>query len=138
LCLLPLVYFGHKPINIFGNGGNITFTPPPPPLLRPTPQVPFIWALPMGLMTAELACAMPVDGGFVLWVHRGLGPFWGHVSGILMTLYAAVDCATYPILAASYLGASGLLPDEVQNNHTVRSSFLVIPFCSRMLYMMDC
>jgi len=80
--------------------------------------VPFVWGLPMGLMAAELACAMPTDGGFVLWVHRGFGPFIGFINGVLVLLSAFVDNAAYPILAVNYLGASGILPDSIQNDHT--------------------
>src|ERR1700675_4486916 len=38
---------------------------------------PLVWSLPTSLMVAELATAMPVEGGFYFWVKRALGPFWG-------------------------------------------------------------
>merc|ERR1711924_179962 len=76
---------------------------------------PFVWGLPMGLMAAELACAMPTDGGVVLWVHRGFGPVVGFINGILVLMLAFVANAAYPILAINYLAASKVLPDEFQH-----------------------
>ena len=38
--------------------------------------VPWLWRLPMALMTAELTAAMPEDGGYVVWVERAFGQFW--------------------------------------------------------------
>ena len=38
--------------------------------------VPWVWSLPMALMTAELTAAMPEDGGYVVWVERAFGQFW--------------------------------------------------------------
>ena len=32
--------------------------------------VPWVWSLPMALMTAELTAAMPEDGGYVVWSAR--------------------------------------------------------------------
>jgi len=85
---------------------------------------PFVWGLPMGLMAAELACAMPTDGGFVLWVYKGFGPFVGFVNGILVLMSAFVDNAAYPILAISYLTNSGLLPDDfVEGPHAHNLQF---------------
>ena len=42
---------------------------------------PLFWSLPTALMVAELATAMPVEGGFYFWVKRALGPFWGFQEG---------------------------------------------------------
>ena len=38
---------------------------------------PLVWSVPVGLMVAELAAAIPAEGGFYVWVRRALGPFWG-------------------------------------------------------------
>ena len=32
--------------------------------------IPWVWALPMALMTAELSTAMPEAGGYIVWIHR--------------------------------------------------------------------
>jgi hypothetical protein len=37
----------------------------------------------MGLAQAELACAMPTDGGFVLWVYKGFGRWRHHLFYIV-------------------------------------------------------
>ena len=56
--------------------------------------VPIVWALPDFLCTAELAAAIPQEGGYVIWVRRALGPFWSFVNGGWSWLYTLVDAAT--------------------------------------------
>ena len=66
--------------------------------------VPLMWSLPTVLMVAELSSAMPVDGGYYVWVKRALGPFWG-VQEVWLTLASSVfDMAIYPTLFVAYLG----------------------------------
>lgn len=65
--------------------------------------VPFVWALPDALTTAELAPAIPEEGGYVIWVRRAMGPFWGFVNGWWTWMYALVDATLYPVLFATYL-----------------------------------
>ena len=43
---------------------------------------PLLWSIPTALMVSELAAALPCEGGFYVWVRRGLGRFLG-VSGIV-------------------------------------------------------
>lgn len=73
--------------------------------------VPIIWALPAALMTAELASAIPSEGGYYVWVKRALGPFWAACAGWCTWIYSWVDVAIYPGLFAFYtarlLGAMG-------------------------------
>src|ERR1700733_8314519 len=38
---------------------------------------PLLWAAPTAMMVGELASAIPEEGGFYIWVTRGLGKFWG-------------------------------------------------------------
>ena len=38
--------------------------------------VPYIWGLPMAMMTAELSTAVPDSGGYIVWIHRAFGDFW--------------------------------------------------------------
>lgn len=64
---------------------------------------PLVWGLPMGLMSAELACAMPADGGPVLWVAKAYGPMIGFMNGLLHVLGGIVDNALYPIIAVNYV-----------------------------------
>jgi amino acid transporter len=66
--------------------------------------LPFLWSLPTALMVGELASAMPVDGGFYVWVRRAMGPFWGYQEGWLSLAASVFDMAIYPALFVSYLG----------------------------------
>ena len=63
---------------------------------------PIIWSLPTALMVAELATAMPVEGGFYFWVKRACGPFWGFQEGWWSWLTTWVDMAIYPVLFVEY------------------------------------
>ena len=64
---------------------------------------PLIWSLPSALMTAELGSALPVEGGFYIWVTRGLGPRSGFACAIWSLIYALFEVAIYPVLAVSLL-----------------------------------
>jgi amino acid transporter len=66
---------------------------------------PLIWSLPTALMVAELATAMPVEGGFYFWVKKALGPFWGFQEGWWSWLTTWVDMAIYPVLFVDYSSA---------------------------------
>jgi amino acid transporter len=69
--------------------------------------IPFIWSLPTTLMVSELASAIPAEGGFYVWVRRGLGPFWGFQEAWLSLAASIFDMAIYPILFVTYLGFVG-------------------------------
>ncbi|RYD39087.1 MAG: amino acid permease, partial [Verrucomicrobiaceae bacterium] len=58
--------------------------------------VPIVWALPDALMTAELASAIPEEGGYVVWVRRAMGPFWGFINAWWTWMYALIDATIYP------------------------------------------
>jgi amino acid transporter len=66
--------------------------------------LPFFWSLPTALMVGELASAIPVDGGFYVWVRRAMGPFWGYQESWLSLSASIFDMAIYPALFVSYLG----------------------------------
>ena len=66
--------------------------------------VPVIWSLPTALMIGELAAAIPDEGGFYVWVRRGLGPFWGYQEGWLSLSASIFDMALYPSIFVLYLG----------------------------------
>jgi amino acid transporter len=63
---------------------------------------PLFWSLPAALMVAELATAMPVEGGYYYWVKRSMGPFWGFQEGWWSWLTTWVDMAIYPVLFVDY------------------------------------
>jgi amino acid transporter len=65
---------------------------------------PLIWAMPTALMVAELASAFPEEGGYYVYVSRGLGRFWGFQEAWLSLVGSIFDMAIYPTLFVSYLG----------------------------------
>jgi len=64
---------------------------------------PFVWSLPVTLVMAELASAMPDEGGYVSWTTRAFGPFWGFQVGWWSWLDSFVDVAVYPALFVEYV-----------------------------------
>jgi amino acid transporter len=64
---------------------------------------PIVWSLPVALAMSELAAALPEEGGYVEWVRRAFGPFWGFQAGWWSWLNSFVDVAVYPALFADYL-----------------------------------
>ena len=65
--------------------------------------VPLVWSLPEVLIVAELASALPEEGGYYRWVRRAFGPFWGFQNAWCTYLYSLVDMAIYPALFNQYL-----------------------------------
>jgi amino acid transporter len=65
---------------------------------------PVIWAVPTALMVSELSSALPNQGGYYVWVTRGMGSFWGFQEAWLSLAGSIFDVAIYPTLFVSYLG----------------------------------
>jgi amino acid transporter len=65
---------------------------------------PVIWAVPTALMVSELSSALPDQGGYYVWVTRGMGSFWGFQEAWLSLVGSVFDVAIYPTLFVSYLG----------------------------------
>ncbi len=80
---------------------------------------PVIWSLPTALMTAELASAIPEEGGYYAWVKRAMGQPWGFLCGWWSWVFSWVDVAIYPTLFVAYLGRflelTGYTPHFDQN-----------------------
>jgi amino acid transporter len=70
--------------------------------------VPIIWSIPTALMVSELSAAIPVDGGYYVWVTRALGPFWGFQEAWLSLASSIFDMALYPTVFVLY--ASRIFP----------------------------
>ncbi len=64
---------------------------------------PLLWSLPTALMMAELAAAMPQEGGYYVWVRRALGDVWGFQEAWLSLAASVFDMAIYPTLFVFYL-----------------------------------
>ncbi|HTU32435.1 MAG TPA: APC family permease [Candidatus Acidoferrum sp.] len=65
---------------------------------------PVLWSIPAAMMVSELASAIPEEGGFYIWVQRGLGPFWGYQESWLSLAGSIFEMALYPTLFVDYLG----------------------------------
>jgi len=65
---------------------------------------PAIWGFPTALMVSELASALPKEGGYYVWVTRGMGRFWGFQEVWLSLVGSIFDMAIYPTLFVAYLG----------------------------------
>eukprot|EP00499_Haloplacidia_sp_CaronLabIsolate_P011274 CAMPEP_0196771324 /NCGR_PEP_ID=MMETSP1104-20130614/1620_1 /TAXON_ID=33652 /ORGANISM="Cafeteria sp., Strain Caron Lab Isolate" /LENGTH=597 /DNA_ID=CAMNT_0042141443 /DNA_START=233 /DNA_END=2022 /DNA_ORIENTATION=- len=70
--------------------------------------LPLLWGLPQALMTAELSTMMDENGGYILWVQRGMGPFWGWMNAFNSLCSNLCDLPTYPVLFSSYLQSTWL------------------------------
>jgi len=88
---------------------------------------PLIWSLPTGLMIAELASAIPAEGGYYVWVRRAMGPFWGFQEAWLSLASSIFDLAIYPTLFVAYLGR--IVPGADQGWHGIALGALVILVC---------
>jgi amino acid transporter len=65
--------------------------------------VPFVWCIPIALVTVELSTAFPTDGGPCIWVKHALGDFWAYQQGWWDWTAGVVDNAIYPVLMLDYL-----------------------------------
>jgi amino acid transporter len=64
---------------------------------------PVFWSLPVALVMAELASAMPEEGGYVAWTRRAFGDFWAFQVGWWSWIDSFVDVAVYPVLFVEYV-----------------------------------
>jgi amino acid transporter len=64
---------------------------------------PLLWSAPVALVMAELASAMPDEGGYVTWTRQAFGPYWAFQVGWWSWIDSFVDVAVYPALFVEYL-----------------------------------
>src|SRR5918996_221557 len=62
-----------------------------------------VLSLPVALVMAELAGAMPDEGGYVTWVRRAFGDFWAFQVGWWSWIDSFIDVAVYPALFVEYV-----------------------------------
>jgi len=89
--------------------------------------LPILWSMPTALMIGELASAIPAEGGFYIWVTRGLGPFWGFQEAWLSLAASIFDMAIYPKLFVDYLGE--ITPTLTTGYRGLAWSFAVVLLC---------
>jgi len=66
--------------------------------------VPWLFSVPMALVTAEMATAMPVEGGFYRWVRAAFGDFWGFECGWWNWTGTFLMSGAYGVMLADYVG----------------------------------
>lgn len=76
--------------------------------------LPFVWALPFGLIASELGSVRPQEGGYYKWVQEALGEFWGFQTGWWRTISIYIDMVSYVILAGGYASAQWDLSKPVE------------------------
>ncbi|MGO9589145.1 MAG: APC family permease [Candidatus Acidiferrales bacterium] len=89
---------------------------------------PLIWSIPIAMMVSELATAIPEEGGFYIWVRRGMGPFWGYQETWLTLAGSVFEMALYPNLFVDYIGR--LSPAIVAGHRGLILGFLMIALCT--------
>jgi len=67
--------------------------------------VPLLFSVPISLAAAEMATAMPVEGGFYRWTRAALGDFWGFQTGWWNWTGTFLMSASYGVAMADYLNA---------------------------------
>ena len=89
---------------------------------------PLLWSVPVAMMVSELATSIPEEGGFYIWVRRGMGPFWGYQETWLTLAGSVFEMALYPNLFVDYLGR--LSPAMVAGHRGLVLGFLMIAMCT--------
>jgi amino acid transporter len=89
---------------------------------------PLLWSIPTALMVSELAAALPCEGGFYVWVRRGLGPFWGFQESWLTLTGSVFEMALYPTLFVAYLGR--FAPQFATGHWPIVLELALIAFCA--------
>ncbi len=89
---------------------------------------PLLWSLPTALMVSELATAIPEEGGFYIWVRRGMGRFWGFQETWLTLAGSVFEMALYPNLCIDYIGQ--FAPRLVAGHRGMILGFAMIAICT--------
>ena len=89
---------------------------------------PLLWSLPTAMMVSELATAIPEEGGFYIWVRRGMGRFWGFQETWLSLAGSVFEMALYPNLCVDYIGQ--FAPGVVAGHRGMILGFAMIVICT--------
>ena len=94
--------------------------------------VPWLFSIPMALAAAEMATAMPVEGGFYRWTRAALGDFWGFQCGWWNWTGTFFMWASYGVVLADYVAQ--VTPVHSRLLHWgIASAFLVLVACLNIL-----
>jgi amino acid transporter len=69
--------------------------------------LPFLWAYPISLATAELSAAFPIEGGYYRWSKIAFGEFWGFQAGWWSCVGNFANNGVFAVLFTDYLKAWG-------------------------------
>ena len=89
--------------------------------------MPFVWATPIGYLTAELSTMFPENGGSVVWVREAFGPTTGFVNGWTCFLGSLFDLPTYVLLGSDYIVQS--VGDETLSAFGIQCTFIILIAC---------
>jgi len=89
---------------------------------------PLVWSLPTAMMVSELATAIPEEGGFYIWVRRGMGRCLGYQETWLTLAGSVFEMALYPNLFVAYLGR--FAPALVAGHRGLMIGFGMIALCT--------
>src|ERR1700737_1246417 len=89
---------------------------------------PLLWSLPTAMMVSELATAIPEEGGFYIWVRRGMGRFWGFQETWLSMAGSIFEMALYPNLCVAY--ASRFMPGLQTGHRGLFLGFAIVALCT--------
>jgi amino acid transporter len=89
---------------------------------------PLIWSIPTAMMVSELATAIPEEGGFYIWVRRGMGRFMGYQETWLTMAGSVFEMALYPNLFVDYIGRFS--PALVAGYRGLAIGFAMIALCA--------
>jgi len=89
---------------------------------------PLLWSLPTAMMVSELATAIPEEGGFYVWVRRGMGRFMGYQETWLTLAGSVFEMALYPNLFVDYIGR--IAPAVVAGHRGLYMGFAMIALCT--------
>ena len=80
---------------------------------------PIFFVLPQIVMVAELATMIPSNQGYVAWVTRGLGDFWGFINAFSTFAANLLDMSVYCTLFSSYVCVSKLFQGQRASAHLI-------------------
>jgi amino acid transporter len=89
---------------------------------------PLLWSVPTAMMVSELATAIPEEGGFYVWVRRGMGRFMGYQETWLTLAGSVFEMALYPNLFVDYIGQ--FAPAVVAGHRGLAIGFAMIALCT--------
>ena len=89
---------------------------------------PLLWSIPTAMMVSELATAIPEEGGFYIWVRRGMGRFMGYQETWLTMAGSVFEMALYPNLFVAYIAR--FAPRLVAGWRGLAIGFAMIALCA--------